>query len=144
MRSQRVHNELSVRPLAEITVANYEDSLRVKLLNNGTGPMIISNIIVSNGSCAKSCVIDWMPKLQNGRTWTNFSSNLRDRTLRPGSEIVLFELTEYEGERDFVQCRDRVRAVLAPLTVSVEYTDVYNKTMTIRSKSLSWFGRHKE
>lgn len=30
-RSQRTHNELSVRPLAEVTVADYESSLRVQV-----------------------------------------------------------------------------------------------------------------
>ena len=143
VRSQRKHNELSVRPLAEVTVADYENSLRVKLRNNGTGPMIVTEVAVSNGSTTKPCIIDWMPRLPTGRPWTTFSHALRDRTLQPGSEIVLLELTEYEGERGFVQCRDTVRAAMAPLTVSVEYTDIYNKTMPTRVKDLSWFGRRK-
>src|SRR5437588_8055 len=66
-RSQRRHNELSVRPLAEVTVADYESSLRVKLRNNGTGPMIVTKIEVSNGSSAKHCIVEWMPLLPAGR-----------------------------------------------------------------------------
>ena len=144
VRSQRTHNELSVRPLAEVTVADYENSLRVKLCNNGTGPMIVTNVAVSDGSSgAKPCIVEWMPKLPNKRPWTTFSNDLRDRTIQAGSEIVLIELIQYEGERNFSRLRDKVRAALAPLTVSVEYTDIYSKAMPIRVKDLSWFGRHK-
>lgn len=142
-RSQRKHNELSVRPLAEVTVADFENSLRVKLRNNGTGPMIVTKVGVSNGSNTKPCVIDWMSELQLGRPWTAFSHALRDRTLQPGGEIILLELTEYEGEKNFAQCRDKVRAALAPLTVSVDYTDIYNNSIPARVKDLSWFGRQK-
>ena len=141
--SQRKHNVLSVRPLAEVTVADFENSLCVRLCNNGTGPMIVTKVVVSNGSNAKPCIIEWMPKLPKGRPWTNFTDDLRDRTLRPGSEIVLIELAKCEKEQDFAQCRDKVRAALSPLTVSVEYTDIYNEAMPIRVKDLSWFGRHK-
>lgn len=139
--SQRKHNKLTVRPLAEITVADYEDSLRVKLLNNGTGPMIVTEVTVSNGSDVKQCVVDWMPALPNDRSWNNFTDDLRDRTLRPGGEIVLLELTEHEKEKGFSRCRDTVRQALAPLRVTVSYTDIYNQIMPSRVKDLSWFGR---
>ena len=143
LSSQQKHNELSVRPLAEVTVADYENSLRVKLRNNGTGPMIITTVQVSKGERNKGCVVEWMPPLPSARVWNAFSHELIERTLQPGSEIVLLELTEYAGEKDFALCRDAVRAALAPLTVSVRYTDIYNKAMPVRVKSLSWFGRHK-
>ncbi|GAA6141979.1 hypothetical protein NBRC116584_17970 [Hydrogenophaga sp. 5NK40-0174] len=143
MSAQQKHNELSVRPLAEVTVADYENSLRVKVRNNGTGPMIITAVQVSDGTDLKACVVEWMPPLPAGRPWNTFSHELKDRTLQPGSEIVLLELTEYDGERNYAACREAVRAALAPLTISVSYTDVYNKAMPVRVKQLSWFGRHK-
>lgn len=144
MKLQRKHNELSVRPLAEVTVADYENSLRVKLRNNGTGPMIITSIDVLGGAKPEKCLKDCMPKeLPNSRLWTDFSGDLRDRSLQPGSEIVLLELTEYDDEKDFGTCREVVRAVLAPLTVIVSYTDIYENPMETRKKSLSWFGRYK-
>jgi hypothetical protein len=142
MSAQQKHNEFSVRPLAEVTVADYEDSLRVKLRNNGTGPMIITGVEVSNDKSNKPCVVEWMPRLPRARSWTTFSNDLKDRTLQPGSETVLLELTEYEGEHDFASCREVVRDALAPLTVMVTYTDIYNKAMPPRTKALSWLGRH--
>lgn len=142
VRSERRHNELSVRPLAEVTVADYENSLRVKLRNHGIGPMIIIAVTVSDGKNAKLSLLDWMPELPNAHAWTNFSGDLSGRTLAPGSEIVLLELTEDEGEKDFAECRDTIRPALAPLTVNVEFTDIYNTVMPPTKKKLSWFGRH--
>lgn len=144
MKSQRKHNELSVRPLAEVTVADYESSLRVKLKNNGTGPMIIKSIDVWMGEYSKKCLVDWMPQnLPNERLWTDYSGELTDRSLQSGSEIVLLALTEYDGEKNFDICRELVREALAPLTVTVNYTDIYENPMPNRVKPLSWFGRLK-
>lgn len=143
VRSQRTHNELSVRPLAEITVADYENSLRVKLRNNGIGPMIVKAVAVSDGASIKSTVLAWMPTLPCGRPWTHFADVLQDRTLSPTSEIVLLELTATEDDPEFAACRNMVRAALAPLTVTVEYTNIYNSDMPPRVKALSWFGRHR-
>lgn len=141
-RSQRRHNELSVRPLAEVTVADYEDSLRVKLRNNGSGPMIVLAVTVSDGANAHESLIEWMPALPQGRPWNTFTHALRRRTLQAGAEIVLLELTEHENEANFAVCRDRVRAALAPLTVNVEYTDIYDTVMRPCRKPLSWFARN--
>lgn len=141
-RSQRRHNELSVRPLAEVTVADYEDSLRVKLRNNGSGPMIVLTVTVSDGANAHESLIEWMPALPQGRPWNTFSHALRRRTLQAGAEIVLLELTEHENEANFAVCRDRVRSALAPLTVNVEYTDIYDTVMRPCRKPLSWFARN--
>lgn len=141
-RTQRKHNQLSVRPLAEVTVADYENSLRVKLRNNGTGPMIIVAVTVSDGSNAKECLIDWMPDLPSDRPWNTFTHALRHRTLQAGAEIILLELTKHDGERNFSKCRNSIRRALAPLTVNVEYTDIYESVMRPCRKSLSWFGRN--
>lgn len=142
VRTQRLHNELSVRPLAEVTVADYEDCLRVKLCNNGIGPMIVIAITVSDGQNAKPALLEWMPELPGDRHWNNFAGDVRGRSLSPGAEVVLLELTEHDGERGFSVCRDLVRTALAPLTVNVEYTNIYNRSMPPKRQELAWFGRH--
>lgn len=141
VRSERKHSQLSVRPLAEVTLADYENSLRVKLRNHGTGPMIVIAVTISDGKTTRPKLIDWMPDLPGSRAWTNFSDEIRDRTIRPGGEIILLELSEYEGEEGFGECRDMARAALAPLTVNVEYTDIYDTIMQPRRKALKWFSR---
>lgn len=143
LKHQQRHNVLSVRPLPEVTVADYEDSLRVKLRNNGSGPMIVQSLTIANGEKNYEAIIDCMPDL-HGRAWTHFSHALQNRTLLPGSEIVLLELTARMSEPSFSVTRDRVRKALAPLTVSVRYTDVYDSKFPSHNKNLSWFGRHQQ
>jgi hypothetical protein len=142
VRSERKHSALSVRPLAEITVADYEDCLRVKLRNHGIGPMLITTVRVCDSQNSKPSLVEWMPPLPKNRPWTNFAGNAAGRALAPGGEIVLLELIEHEGESGFARSRNLVRKALAPLTVHVEYTDIYNSSMPVHSKPLSWFGRH--
>ncbi|NHR06798.1 hypothetical protein HA052_16540 [Chromobacterium haemolyticum] len=142
IHSERKHNTLSVRPLAEITVADYEDCLRVKLRNHGIGPMLITAVSVCDNKSCKPSLVEWMPQLPRDHPWTNFASNTAGRALPPGGEIILLELVEHEGESGFASCRKLIREALATLTVHVEYTDIYNTLMPEHSKPLSWFGRH--
>lgn len=142
VRSERKHSALTVRPLAEITVADYEDCLRVKLRNHGIGPMLITAVRVCDSQNSKPSLLEWMPPLPKNRPWTNFAGNTAGRVIAPGGEIVLLELIEHEGEHGFTRCRNLVRTALAPLTVHIAYTDIYNSSMPEHIKSLSWFGRH--
>jgi hypothetical protein len=142
LKHQRKHNVLSVTPLPEVTVADYEDSLRVKLHNNGSGPMIVISLSANKGSETRSSLIDWMPVLPNGRLWNHFTHAIANRSLQPGKEIVLLELSEIEGERDFTECRDGCRRALWLLTVTVSYTDIYRTKFPAYTKSLEWFGRN--
>jgi hypothetical protein len=105
--------------------------------------MIVSAVTVSDGKNALPCIVEWMPNLPRNRPWNTFSHALHARTLPPGGEILLIELTEHEGELGFSECRDLTRAALAPLTVNVEYTDIYNTVLPPCKKSLAWFGRHE-
>lgn len=143
LKMQQKHNVLSITPLPEITVADYENSLRVKIRNNGSGPMIIKSISIDNGNSEKDSLIEWMPRLPNNRSWNAFSHSLKQRTLLAGNEIKLLELTEFENERSFSECRDQVRKALSSLKVHVFYTDVYGSNFPTHTKSLDWFGRHE-
>lgn len=139
---QRKHNILSVRPLAEVMVADYENSIRIRLRNNGSGPLIILGLTVSDGSSTKESLVKWMPSLPTQRAWTTFSHVLKNQTLLPGDEIVLLELTEYDGENSFEKCRVIVREALSKLIVNVEYSDIYNTVLPPHKKPLSWYGRN--
>ena len=140
---QRKHNKLSVRPIPEITVADYEDSLRVKLRNHGAGPLLINSFsAVFQGSSCKS-LIDCMPDL-NGRHWTNFSGTIDGRTLLPGKEIVLVELTAEPKEVNFSTPRDLARLALSETQIFVSYSDIYESEFPQYTKSLSWFRRNLE
>jgi hypothetical protein len=142
LQIQRHHNVLSVRPIPEVTVADYEDSLRIKLRNSGVGPMFLKGVRVMRDEEEKDSVVAWMPILPEGRMWTHFATDLASRTVPVDGAIPLLDLTKYEGERNFAACRDLVRDALRELTVEVDYSDAYQTRFPIYLKSLKWFGRN--
>jgi hypothetical protein len=139
---QRRHNILSIRPIPEVTVADYEGSLRVKLRNNGTGPMLVTSLQVFGKDGVKPSIIEWMPSLPGGRMWNHFSMALENRTFQPDGAIPLLELTSEQLEPTFAHCRDLTRAELRNLRVVVHYTDIYRSRLPTYEKSLAWFGRN--
>lgn len=142
LRKQSRHNVLTVRPIPEVTVADYEDSLRVKLRNHGSGPLVVKDIHVGDGRSVKKTLLEWMPSLPPGMYWSNYSGEIRGRSILPGGEIVLILLEGDDSAEEFVQVRDACRRILRHLTVNVEYTDVYETHMIPLQKKLDWFGRH--
>lgn len=140
-RVQRHHNKLSVRPVPEVTVADFEDALRVKLRNHGSGPLLIKSLRVNGYNGTEKTLVAAVPALP-GRPWTNFAGEIDGRALLPGSEIVLLELADTDRELGFGSSRDLARKALAVATVSLSYSDVYESKFELYSKSLQWFGRH--
>lgn len=139
---QHKHNVLSVKPIPEITVADYEDSLRVRIRNNGMGTMIITSAEFTNQSHTKGSLIAMMPALPNGRVWNHFTTDIEGRSLQPGKMLPLLDLTASEGEGNFGVARDLVRSHLKEIVVIVSYTDVYESKFSAYTKDLTWFGRN--
>ncbi len=143
LKHQRRHNVLSVRPIPIVTVADFEDSISVKVRNHGSGPMLVKRVYVGNGTHGKKSLVEWMPELPAGVLWSNFVGAVSDRSLLPGSEIVLLDLSGDHEDNTFLVARGATRAALEPLTVVVEYTDIYESIFKPYTKDLTWFGRHK-
>ena len=142
LRHQRKHDALSLRPLPEVTVADYETQLRVTLRNNGSGPLLLTRLVTGNGKEVRDQVLAWMPDLPDDMSWANFAGNVDGRSIAPDRSIVLLDLVGEAGDSTFAAIRDDVRAALRELTVNVEYTDVYNNVLPPHRKALAWFGRH--
>lgn len=142
LRHQRQHNRLSVTPIPEATVADYENSLRVKLRNHGSGPLIVVDLHVGDGSSTKRTLLDWMPDLPAGRYWTNYAGEICHRSILPGHEIPLIQLDGDPEDPEFADIRDACRLALSRLILKVEFTDVYGTDMKPYRKSLTWFTRH--
>jgi hypothetical protein len=141
LKHQRRHNVLSVRPIPIVTVADYEDSIRVKVRNHGSGPMIVKRVQASNGTQMKEGLLEWMPALPTGVLWTTFVGPVSDQSLLPGSELVLLELSGDCEDRVYRAARAAIRDALAPLSVVVDYTDIYDSDFKPYTKALTWFGR---
>ena len=139
---QRRHNFKSVTPIASVSVADYENRLTVKLRNTGIGPLIVTRARVSDGSKEKDDIISWMPRLPEGIVWSTFYERLDGSALRVGGEAILIELSGEPTDQNFARFRDQVRKALSRLTVNVEYMDIYDRAMPLKSRSLAWYGRH--
>ncbi len=141
--AQRKHMRLSVRPVAAIPVADFENRLAVWLTNKGLGPMRIKSLTVINGAGRiRSDLISYMPDLPAGVEWTNFHGNADGAFLEAGKRVELLVLEGDPNNRAFREARDAIRNVLTRLTVRVEYEDFYGKLMAPEERTLSWFGRH--
>ena len=142
-KQQRVHNILTVRPIPEVTVGDFENSLRVKLRNHGSGPLLIKSFIATFHGNSRQSLIDCIPGHDDVH-WTNFTGVIDGRTLLPGKEIVLIELTAGPEETNFGIPRDLARLALSQTEIVVQYSDIYDSTFSPYKKSLSWFGRNLE
>lgn len=130
LRSQRRHNLLSARPLAAITVTDFEDSLKVELENNGTGPLVVKSIRVMKGKETRQSIHAWMPDLPGGIGWTSYIGAADKRSIAPGGRLALIDLNWDEaggevGFADFAIVRDACRTILRKLSISVSHTDIY-------------------
>jgi hypothetical protein len=131
----------TVRPLAYIGVGDYENWVFVKVVNNGTGPMIIKSITV-NGK--PEPLYKALPDPSTwGVYWRHFVEETADRSVRAGGELVLVELLKNKkvSEEQFAIARDAIRSALAGITVRVEYTNIYNENQPLAVRELKWFRR---
>lgn len=141
--AERNHMRLSVRPVAAIPVADFENRIGVWLSNKGLGPMRVKTLTVTDSQGnIQSDLLSFMPELPAPVEWTNFHSNADGAFIEPGKRLDLLLLEGDTDSRSFRQARDNVRKALATLTVRVEYQDLYGASMVPEERTLSWFGRH--
>lgn len=141
LKHQQTHNRLSVRPLPYITVGDYENSVYVKIRNNGTGPLIVRCLTVSGASNPSAPLVENMPALLPGVVWTNFVGATEGRSIAVGGEMVLLDLSAERPNSDFQRSRDGVRKALGVLSLSLQYTDIYGSSLPLCSRDLTWFHR---
>ncbi len=142
--SQRKHNRLSFMPIPYVAFADYTDLIRVKIRNDGNGPLIIKNVTfteINESLKRKDELYKLVPSPPPGLYWSDYSSGLK-RTIRPDAEVIFLCLRpDSENDRD-VEFRDKLRGYLSKLSISVEYTDVYGTKLGPYSRSFDWFARH--
>jgi len=133
---QRVHNEKSLRPLGQIDFRDKERTLRVRISNNGIGPLIIEKIIYTKNSKKFAVISDCLTL--NPRTYAHLRTSESARSvISPSSSFVIFETTfDTDEPEDLI---DEVRTQLARLSLMVIGRDIYNNKITIK-RDFAWFG----
>jgi hypothetical protein len=88
---QRKHNKLTFKPIPVLVKYNYIDTLRVRIWNNGNGPLIIKSIIAEKDNIKKSNLKDFIPPLPNGIYYVDFITDFDNRAIAPGESLRMIE-----------------------------------------------------
>jgi hypothetical protein len=141
--AQRIHNYLSVRPIAQFSYSDYENCIFVKLYNYGTGPLLVEKFSVQTQSDQNihSSVINAFGGLENKIIWNDFAKEIDGRALSPNAELTLIEVSFSPTQNE---TRSKVRSALAKMTLHLSYKDIYDRPQSEKKESLSWFSRHQE
>lgn len=150
-QSQKEHNKNSVRPILDIVLGDYEDNLYIRVVNNGVGPAIITDISCiskkADGEKTSKSLVDLIPysatvkrlnseSIADLRTYTDFVEDISGRTISPDHGIVLLRM-ENPSENQRLVLRD----FLKDCCVEIHYTDIYNSDPWTSKRDLDFFGR---
>jgi hypothetical protein len=141
---QRKHMRLSVRPIAAVTLADFENRVGVFLVNKGLGPMrVVSFRVVDAEARTYGDIVSAMPELEAGVFWSNFHGDLDGAALAADRRVECLVLEGTPADVAFTRSRDRVRRSLGRLTIQVTYEDLYGQTMERCERKLDFFARHE-
>ena len=148
LKIQRKHNLKSVLPIAFIEVGDYENLIFVKIANYGIGPLIIKNLIVSDGKIKKSNLIDFLDiEMPIGFVWSDFTKNIIGRAIKVGDELTLIKICEpdlpltNENYNNWHKLKYEIREILKNIEIQVNYSSIYEKYEITEFRKLDWFGR---
>ena len=138
----RDHNRRSVRPLPYIQQPDYETRLAVIAQNHGTGPLILRRAEATSADGRRGHLIDLIPNPPSGKYFTSYTKVEQVRAIRPGDEVVLMEIGIDLRNKAEVTYRDELRRALGQMTLTLEYTDMYETHFEPYSRTMNWFLRH--
>jgi len=143
LQIQRKHNRLSVKPIAIISIGDYENELAVYLQNRGTGPLIIKNLFFTDQSGRKEkALIDFFGSDFMDVLWSTFIADIDGWAILPGETKTLIKLNGDPSDENFAVVREKVRKVLATIQVELHYQDIYGNDMPEKIRRLDFFARH--
>lgn len=135
---QRTHNEKSLKPLGQIDLRDRKDQIYVRISNNGLGPMIIDRLTFRKAGKIYTAIEDCLELDRRSYASISVSESVQ-KIILPNAYLTLFEnrLGQLIEEAE----ADGIRQQLSPITVQVEFHDIYNNRITIE-RNLQWFSRH--
>ncbi|MBI4784128.1 MAG: hypothetical protein HY785_22850 [Oscillatoriophycideae cyanobacterium NC_groundwater_1537_Pr4_S-0.65um_50_18] len=133
---QHKHNRLSVRPIGKIHFTTSENSIRIEIRNDGTGPMLCSNVkVYENELKIKNNLRDAMPILQQKNGWTKVSTSSQF-SISAGDQKALLEISADYVSSEFQDYYDQVLISLKKIIFELEYRDIYDEYIgTLRRRN---------
>jgi hypothetical protein len=135
---QRTHNEKSLKPLGQIDFRDRQDQLYVRVSNNGVGPMIVDRLCFIKDGKFYATIDECLELKRRSYSRLDGHESVR-KVILPNSSLTIFEtrFEEQEGEAAI----DQARKQLAPISLKVEFRDIYDNKMSIE-RGFQWFARH--
>jgi hypothetical protein len=140
---EKKHNRQSVKPLAHILLDDSPNGLSIKLINKGLGPMIIKDFIAENKYGNKENNIYYhLPKFK-GNKWFSYQYHTKpiNYIVSKDEEFSLLEIRGDIRNKNYMDFKMYIRNILKDLTITIKYTDVYDKKMGDYKKEFTYFGR---
>lgn len=137
-RMQQIHNEKSVRPFGQIVLGDRNKVISVYLWNNGLGPLIIDRFLFRKGGTVYAS-LDECLELDSKAYMHISAGDSAERVILPNASLTVFE--KNFGDHADESHVDYVRKQLSPITLTVEFHDIYDNKMTIE-REFRWFTRH--
>lgn len=136
---------LSVKPFCRTYSSDYVNEVKVVVRNYGLGLAKINKIDIADTSCssAESVIdlVDLMPDdLPEGIFWRDYTIN-GFSYVPAGGEVNLIWLKGEEDDPIFSGFRDQVREKLSKISVTITYTDIFDKKVHTSSEILDAFSR---
>lgn len=135
---QRTHNEKSLKPLGQVDFRDRHDQLYVRVSNNGVGPLIVDGLLFIKEGKSYTTIEECLDLDKRSYARLDSHESVR-KVILPNSFLTIFEtrFEPHEGEAAI----DQARKQLAPITLKVEFRDIYDNKMTIE-RDFQWFARH--
>lgn len=135
---QRVHNEKSLKPLAQIDLLDRDRLLYVHIQNNGVGPLVVEKLTFIKDD-KQYHNIEYCLSL-NPRSYQHILiSEFVQKVVLAGSYLEVFS-KQFSAE-DTHEQMDDIRQELASLKLRVEGRDIYDNKVSVE-RDLHWFTRH--
>ncbi|ELP5715284.1 hypothetical protein H4F75_10275 [Enterobacter asburiae] len=135
---QQKHNQLSVKPLAEFLIGDYEDVIFIKIKNQGTGPLIVKEFLTQDSSNSYDRIMDAISEIKLNILWERFTDNIDGRIIAVDKELILLQASFEASEK---RLQKIIRSELSLLELNLTYNDIYGIEQPKLAKKLDWFSR---
>ena len=133
---QRILSEKSVRPLAQVDLGDLDKQIYVYVRNNGMGPMIVDKVTFVKNGKQYTNIEDCIDIPASTYMYVLVSETVKKLVL-PGSHLMVFE-KDFEDKTDISM--EQVRKMLTPITLIINYRDVFDKKFSVE-RDFAWFSR---
>ncbi len=140
LNMQKRHNKKTVLPIAVINLADYNDLVRIRISNNGAGPLIFKSFRtrkMNSPESGKNYPIEWMERVER---FNEYRKGLENHAMLPSDSLTLLEYKIDPDNTTEVKELEAIRTNLKELTLQVLYKNVYGDQFKVE-RSFEWFGR---